>query len=270
MPDLTYELISNSAAFEVVAWTVSMSPTPKPNVPVPNPVTASPTPKPNVPVPNPTTASPTPKPSVPVPNPVTASPTPKPNVPAPNPMTASPTHVPTPTYSSYSGRDDDYGYNYYYAYSPYYYGYNYYYAYNYYGYNYYHYSPLDDDTVTSAAPNGTISCDTPTTIGTVKFGSVYYDLTVTASTMLTLSTCNSLTSFDTVVYIINDARDKILVYNDDDFDCDAGSRKSTVVRDVVPGNNEALMLTYCNFLALKRFCLNCLRELPCSCTRVRK
>jgi hypothetical protein len=235
MPDLTYELISNSAAFDaVVAWTssevVSMSPTPKPNVPVPNPVTASPTPKPNVPVPNPMTASPTPKPNVPVPNPMTASPTPKPNVPVPNPMTASPTPkpnvpvpnpmtasptnepVPNPTTSSSSGRDDDYGYNYDYAYSP-----------------------LDDDTVTSAAPNGTISCDTPTTIGTVKSGSVYYDLSVTESTMLTLSTCNSVTTFDTVIYIINDVRDTILVYNDDDFDCDDGSRKSTVVRDVVPG-----------------------------------
>jgi hypothetical protein len=242
MPDLTYELISNSVVLdEVVAWTssevVSMSPTPKPNVPVPNLLTASPTPKPNVPVQTPVATSPTPKPNVPVPNPMTASPT---NEPVPNPIS-----------SSYSGRGDDYGYNYYYG--------NYDYA----------YSPVDDDTVTSAAPNGTISCDTPTTIGTVKSGSVYYDLSVTERTMLTLSTCNSVTTFDTGIYIINDARDEILVYNDDDFDCDVGSRKSTVVRDMVPGN-EALMPTYCNFLALKRFCLNCLRELPCSCTRVRK
>jgi len=202
-----------------------------------------------------------------VPAPVSA-PTNKPNAAAPVPAP-----VPAPTTEP---NDDDYD-EYYYAAAPSpapttepndddYDGYYYYYG----GYNSASF-PVGDDTVASATSTGTISCGDETISGTIDSGSLYYDFTVTETTMLTLSTCNSQTELDTVIYLINEERDTIVAYSDDDYDCNDGSRKSTFIREVVPGEAVRKSQELKCVPSLTRFCLPpSLRELPHSGSRVWK
>lgn len=80
-----------------------------------------------------------------------------------------------------------------------------------------------------------VARQSPRSLATSPPDRFFYSLNITDSTVLTVSTCNSATEFDSVLYLYDMATDKVLAFDDDDESCADGSQLSSLALSVTPG-----------------------------------
>jgi hypothetical protein len=97
--------------------------------------------------------------------------------------------------------------------------------------------------VATAIPNAPLVCGSPVK-GNITTASHYYELVLTEHTILTLSTCNSVTAFDSILALYGESRNTTLVLNDDDSSCGYGGRLSTFVKALPHGKYLVRVMEY--------------------------
>jgi hypothetical protein len=117
---------------------------------------------------------------------------------------------------------------------------------DFYGY-YSAYYAVDDDTLASAKISGSsVVCGSPS-LGNITVGSRFYDFSLSEESIVTLSTCNFATDFDSVVYLYDETLTKLLAFDDDDYECPFGGRLSTFVVALFAGSYVVRVEQYGNW-----------------------